>query len=327
MTVFIDPPVWPAHGTVFSHLISDTSLAQLHTFAAEAGISPRAFDRDHYDVPAHRYGQLVDLGAVPVSGHHLVRILTASGLRVRTWERPEKVRANLQRAWERLGERLIGQRLHVGLTDPAGRQWTRRGEDLLDRWGEPHRNYHALPHLASVVRTTGILRRAGELPASWAAVVMLAGWYHDAVYTGTPGEDEEASARLAEEQLDGLLPAEEIAEVARLVRLTATHHPEDDDVAGAVLVDADLEVLGRHRQAYRRYVSQVRADYAHVSDADFARGRAQVLTRLVETPRLFQTRTGYQRWERQARQNVEDELRLYEGETFSGRGMDWFLSP
>ena len=57
MSIYIDPPTWPAHGTVFSHLISDVSLAELHEFAAAAGISERAFDRDHYDVPAHQYGR------------------------------------------------------------------------------------------------------------------------------------------------------------------------------------------------------------------------------------------------------------------------------
>ncbi|WP_374761145.1 DUF4031 domain-containing protein [Nesterenkonia flava] len=82
MTVFIDPPVWPAHGTTFGHLISDESLTELHSFAGAAGISPRAFDRDHYDVPAYRYELLVSCGAVEVSGKELARILRDSGLRV-----------------------------------------------------------------------------------------------------------------------------------------------------------------------------------------------------------------------------------------------------
>ena len=47
MTVLIDPPAWPAHGTVFSHLVSDASLEELHAFARAAGLSERAFDRDH----------------------------------------------------------------------------------------------------------------------------------------------------------------------------------------------------------------------------------------------------------------------------------------
>ena len=63
MSIYIDPPAWPAHGTVFSHLISDVSLAELHGFAAAADISERAFDLDHYDVPAHLYDELVQAWA------------------------------------------------------------------------------------------------------------------------------------------------------------------------------------------------------------------------------------------------------------------------
>ncbi|MDN5669473.1 MAG: DUF4031 domain-containing protein, partial [Renibacterium salmoninarum] len=55
MAVYIDPPTWPAHGTYFSHLVSDQSLAELHRMAADAGLTERAFDRDHYDVPLRRY--------------------------------------------------------------------------------------------------------------------------------------------------------------------------------------------------------------------------------------------------------------------------------
>lgn len=299
MTIYIDPPVWPAHGTLFSHLISDASLAELHAFAEATGISGRAFDRDHYDVPAHCYDDLIRGGARAVSGSELVRLLAASGLRVSTRERPEKVRRNLQASWRRLGAQLPGGALP---------RWVEAGEQLLDRWSEPHRSYHAPHHLAAVLRGVGIVQRAGELPAPLRTQVLLAAWYHDAVYAGSADQDEEESARLAEEELDGLLPAETVEEVGRLIRLTASHRPENDDSAGAALADADLEVLGRDRPAYLRYVRQVRADFDHIGDPDFARGRMQVLQRLLSAPRLFHTEVGYIRWEAAARSNLEDEL-------------------
>lgn len=90
MTVLIDQPRWPAHETLWSHLVSDESLEELHAFAAAAGLSPRAFDLDHYDVPEHRYAGLVAAGAEPVSNRELVRRLRASGLRVRQRDRPAK---------------------------------------------------------------------------------------------------------------------------------------------------------------------------------------------------------------------------------------------
>ena len=87
MTVLIDPPRWPAHDTLWSHLVSDSSLGELHAFAGANGIPRRGFDLDHYDVPASRYDALVAAGAEPVDGHELVRRLIRSGLRVTARER------------------------------------------------------------------------------------------------------------------------------------------------------------------------------------------------------------------------------------------------
>lgn len=83
MTVYIDPPAWPGHGLLWSHLISDLSYAELHVFAARLGVPRRAFERDHYDIPEHRYADMVLAGAVEVSSREVVRLLHAAGLRRR----------------------------------------------------------------------------------------------------------------------------------------------------------------------------------------------------------------------------------------------------
>lgn len=80
--ILVDEPIWPAHGTLWAHLVSDAELAELHDFAARAGIPRRAFDHDHYDVPRERIDELVALGATPVTGRELLRRLQRAGLRV-----------------------------------------------------------------------------------------------------------------------------------------------------------------------------------------------------------------------------------------------------
>lgn len=89
MTVLIDPPAWPAHGRLWSHLVSDASYEELHDFAAANGVPARGFDLDHYDVPEESHARLIAAGAVAVSGHELVRRLIASGLRVTGRQRRE----------------------------------------------------------------------------------------------------------------------------------------------------------------------------------------------------------------------------------------------
>ncbi|MGB5953425.1 MAG: DUF4031 domain-containing protein [Ornithinimicrobium sp.] len=83
MTIWVDPPTWPAHGHLWSHVISDTSLEELHAFAAAAGIPGRSFEGDHYDIPEQRHADVVAAGALPVSGREVARKLASSGLRFR----------------------------------------------------------------------------------------------------------------------------------------------------------------------------------------------------------------------------------------------------
>lgn len=275
---------------MFSHLVSDTSLAELHAFATAAGVPLRAFDEDHYDVAAHRYHELVRLGAHPVSGGELIRRLRASGLRVRSRERTEHVRFVLAARWP--------EELSRGVRD-----------DLLARWSEPHRHYHGLAHLLAVLLALDTLAAPDRPPRA----VTLAAWFHDAVYDGVPGADEEASARLAQHLLDGTLPATEVTEVARLVRLTASHQPASHDDAGALLCDADLAVLGGETDAYQRYLRQVRADYEHIDDAAWRLGRAAVLRELLALDPLYRTARGQQLWAVRAQTNLCDELAALAG--------------
>lgn len=87
MAILVDSAMWPAHGRLWAHMVSDSDLSELHAFAAAHGIPPRAFDLDHYDVPADALDRLVAGGAERVSAHELVRRLIASGLRVTARER------------------------------------------------------------------------------------------------------------------------------------------------------------------------------------------------------------------------------------------------
>ena len=87
MAILVDEPLWPNHGTMWAHLVSDASLDELHAFAQAAGIPARGFDHDHYDVPAERIDALVAMGAQRVPPKELVRRLIASGLRVKERDR------------------------------------------------------------------------------------------------------------------------------------------------------------------------------------------------------------------------------------------------
>jgi predicted metal-dependent HD superfamily phosphohydrolase len=183
-------------------------------------------------------------------------------------------------------------------------------DELLAAYSAPGRGYHDVRHLAEV------LERLDELDGAGVSFdgrpVRLAAWFHDAVYDGVAGA-EERSARWAERALPGLVGEHEVAEVARLVRLTEHHRPDPDDANGGALSDADLAVLASGPERYRRYVEDVRQEYSSVPDAEFRRGRAEVLRALVGQDRLFRTDHAVRRWEEAARRNVAAELAGLEG--------------
>ena len=83
MTILVDAPTWPGHGRLWSHLVSDTSYEELHAFAAQVGLPPRAFERDHYDVIAERFDDVLAAGAQLVTSREIVARLGAAGLRQR----------------------------------------------------------------------------------------------------------------------------------------------------------------------------------------------------------------------------------------------------
>ena len=315
MSIYIDPPTWPAHGTVFSHLISDASLAELHEFAAAAGISERAFDRDHYDVPAHLYDELVQAGAKELSGAELTRTLIASGLRIPLKERPEKIRPRLLRAWEA----AFAPRLEKA---PATfqQQVAELGESLLQAWEQPHRAYHHSGHLSQMLTDLDRLyayRTQGSTPLA----LVLAAWFHDAVYEGAPGEDERRSEQLANISLEplvtaGLLSGDELQMVSLLVRATATHElPESADLPVGYepediqfFLDADMAILAADSARYRRYLRGVRSEYSHFDDEAFRAGRTTFLRSILGRKRIFLSEQALQLWEEPAQTNLQAEL-------------------
>ncbi|QIM16325.1 DUF4031 domain-containing protein [Leucobacter insecticola] len=315
MAILIDPPAWPAHGTLWSHLVSDTSTDELHAFAARLGVPRRGFDLDHYDVPASLHAEALALGARAVTAKQVVFALRHSGLRVRQVDRPAAVplqrREFLVTEWSRLGQALGSTK-----ADGAEGPWSRLGESLLARWNEPHRRYHTEVHLEDVLLALDQLHTRGERvsPATLAAA-----WFHDAVYAGAE-TDEQDSAALATRELgafaslpdSGITPAF-LARVESCIVATApAQHAQDPDPALSHLRDADLAIFAAAPPRYEAYTTAVREEYAHVSQEAFATGRSRILMGYLEQTAIYRTPAARQLWEERARSNLTAEVTLLE---------------
>ena len=179
-------------------------------------------------------------------------------------------------------------------------------DELIARYGEPHRRYHTMAHiddcLAQVAASTDLTRNEREL-------LDTAIWFHDAIYDPARADNEAESARLARERLaaEGT-PASFTDEVERLILLTAGHSVEPGDRLGARLVSIDLSILGAQPERYHAYARAIREEYAHVPEPAWRVGRAAVMGRFLESPRLFADPLWAERYETQARANLRREI-------------------
>ena len=179
---------------------------------------------------------------------------------------------------------------------------------LVTAYTAPDRHYHNLEHLGEMFKVVERLSPQIEDPNA----LHLAVWFHDAVYDPRAKDNEARSAELAADFLTPLgVPAATIDRVASLVNATAhlasAELPADRDAA--VLLDADLAILGASEGRYRRYAADIRKEYAFVPDADYRKGRAAVLRMFLNRPRIFHTRVLYEEGEVRARANLAAELK------------------
>ncbi|MET0144851.1 MAG: metal-dependent phosphohydrolase [Ilumatobacteraceae bacterium] len=195
----------------------------------------------------------------------------------------------------------------------AGREALVVFDEVVSRHREPQRRYHGVRHVTWVVRHVHALATEPGIQVGDMGAVIAAAFFHDAIYDPTRSDNEARSAELAEQRLAALgWPATRCREVGRLVQATASHALDDDgagvDDGGAVLLDADLAVLGSDPGAYQAYVTGVRAEYAHVDDASWRAGRSAVLRGLLERQPIYLTPPARGRWEARAGANMATEL-------------------
>jgi predicted metal-dependent HD superfamily phosphohydrolase len=166
------------------------------------------------------------------------------------------------------------------------------------------RFYHGIGHIAECLRELDPVR---TLAAS-ARAIELAIWFHDVIYDGRRKDNEERSAELADGQLRRLeFDRQTIDEIHRLILLTR-HDRVPPDVDGKLMVDIDLSSLGRPADVFENNTRLIRKEFPHVPDADFARGRREMLGRFLARPRIYYTDVFRDRYEATARENLSRAL-------------------
>lgn len=200
--------------------------------------------------------------------------------------------------------RWLGLARWLGLDEPTAASIFAA---LRGRYAEDVRAYHTLEHVRQVLDTVERLAPYAENLLA----VKLAAWFHDAVYEPGAADNEARSAGYLRAALEPVaVPAAVVEEAARLILLTEGHAAEARDGNGRVLLDADLAILGAEPAAYQQYAQAIRREFAHVPEAAYRRGRADVLRRLLQRDPLYYTRPIQEEREARARRNIRWELAI-----------------
>ena len=195
-----------------------------------------------------------------------------------------------QSTWEELGG---------GLPDS---QWL--FADLIGRYQEPHRHYHTAQHLDECFDRLDEMRDLALRPAE----VELALWFHDGIYEPLRPDNEQLSADWARAtSLEaGIAPA--IASRIYALVLLTRHTIEPIGADAEVLIDVDLSILAARPERFDEYEQQVRTEFSEVPESIFRQRRAEMLQNFLSRSQIFRTQHFVERYERQARSNLDRSL-------------------
>lgn len=176
-------------------------------------------------------------------------------------------------------------------------------EKLVTAYSKPQRHYHTLKHIDDMLGEFVLAKEQinGDLVA-----IELAIWFHDAVYKPMSKTNEYDSARWAKEFLGGYGRSDLAQEVFDLVMATKDHHPINHNAKW--LLDIDLSILGAKPERFELFEQQVRKEYRWVPNIIYKSKRKEILKQFLQRPEIYQTEYFRERYEMQARINIEGSI-------------------
>lgn len=183
----------------------------------------------------------------------------------------------------------------LGLQPPAGLL-----EQLILAYEEPQRHYHTLQHLSECLAHFEQVRHLAQQPGE----VVIALWFHDAIYDVRGKDNERQSADWAIRVLASCQANQAMLDRVERLIMATRHDATPSDADEQLLVDIDLAILGATPERFAEYDAQVRAEYAWVPGFVYRMKRRRVLKAFLARPRLYGTDHFSARYEAQARRNL-----------------------
>lgn len=177
--------------------------------------------------------------------------------------------------------------------------------EIEKKYSEKGRHYHNLTHLENMFSELELVKDEIQNFNN----ISFSVFYHDVIYDASSKLNEEKSAEFAKLRLEKLgLNKIEIEEISAQILATKSHQKsENNDIN--YLLDVDLSILGKDIESYIKYTQQIRKEYSIYPDILYKPGRKKVLQRFLELESIFKTEYFREKYEGQARENIEIEIR------------------
>lgn len=174
---------------------------------------------------------------------------------------------------------------------------------LIAAYSEKQRAYHTLQHLYECLALLESIR----VNLNDAHAVILALWFHDAVYDPQAKDNEIKSAELFEQYLAQDLPNDVVQKIRWWIVATQKH-ASTDELDLQFLLDIDLAILAASSDRFAEYEQQIQKEYAWVDPDIYLIKRKQVLAHFYQTEPLYQTEYFQQNFEQRAKENLKFKL-------------------
>ena len=180
--------------------------------------------------------------------------------------------------------------------------------ELIIAYSEAQRHYHTLDHILEML---SLLNESGcvEPAARWAT------WYHDIVYLPGHKNNEEKSALKAVSSLKSIGINNDIAQLVQNIILATQSHISSSDSSHFLLtvLDADMAILGSNQNSYMKYCHAISMEFGHIPRLAYEHGRGRFIRSVASQERIYQTAWFYDRFEKLARENIQQELIKIDG--------------
>ena len=178
--------------------------------------------------------------------------------------------------------------------------------EIVINYCDAGRYYHNLNHLEAIIRELSDVK--DSIP-HW-DTAMFSVFYHDIVYNALRSDNEAQSADKAQLRLQEIgFPKDQTTQCVLQILATKGHNP-GDDITTQLFIDADLAILGKPTQAYTEYSENLRKEFFIYTDKEYKAGRKKILKHFLAMDRIFKTEHFYNKYEKQARKNIESEWSL-----------------